>query len=78
MNTRSHKPEKKRRKFVIIAKVSSENFVKYRTNKIENTIQFIAKKYNGLRYANIFCNDGANRGALVFTYGIKKGLEPAR
>jgi hypothetical protein len=43
-----------KRKFVIIAKVDNETFVKYRCNDILNCLNFIQKKYSGFRYANIF------------------------
>jgi len=66
--------EKKRKKFAIICKVDSANFVKYRSSNIENFFKFALKKYPGLRYANIFSNTGTNRGQLIGTYGNKKGL----
>ena len=70
------KIKKPRRKFVIIAKAQTGNFVKFRTNKIENTLKFLCEKHQ-IFYANIFSNKGANKGLLIYTYGRKKGLEPA-
>jgi len=79
MNTRSHTTENKpRRKFVLIAKVDNTNFVKYRANDLDNAIKFILKKFSGTRFINIFSNKGIDRGKLVYTYGSRKGLEPAK
>ncbi len=66
-----------KRKFVIIAKVSNNNFVKYRANDIENCIKFIRTKYTDFRFANIFAKNGVNKGKLLFTYGKIKGLQNA-
>jgi hypothetical protein len=66
-----------KRKFVVIAKVSNDNFVKYRTNNIENTIVFLKNKYPDFRYANIFSKIGINKGMLLYTYGKIKGLQIA-
>ena len=66
--------KKSRRKFVIIAKVDTNTFVKYRSNDINNFLKFALKKYPGLRFANIYSNKGADRGRLIGTYGSKKGL----
>jgi|LakMenE01Jun11ns_1017448.scaffolds.fasta_scaffold9607617_1 hypothetical protein len=66
-----------KRKFVIIAKVSNDNFVKYRTNNIDNTILFIKNKYPDFRFANIFSKIGINKGLLLYTYGKIKGLQNA-
>jgi len=66
--------EKPRRKYAIIVKIDSTNFVKYRSNNIENFLKFALKKYPGLRYANIYSNRGADRTKLIGTYGSKKGL----
>lgn len=68
-----------RRKFVIIAKVNDYGawtFVKYRTNHIEKTLQFINTKFNyTLAYANIYSNRGENIREQIGSYGKKKGLE---
>jgi len=66
--------KKDKRKFIIIAKVSNESFVKYRCNDIENCIKFIRSKFIDFRYANIFSKTGVNKGKLLFTYGKHKGL----
>ena len=68
--------KKPRRKFVIIAKSSAGNFVRFRTNNINKTLTFLIDKYQ-IYFANIFSNKGTNRGLLIYTYGKKKGLEPA-
>jgi hypothetical protein len=67
--------KKDKRKFVIIAKVGNDNFVKYRCNDIENCIKFIRNKYLDFRYANIFSKTGINKGKMLFTYGKHKGLQ---
>jgi hypothetical protein len=69
--------KKDKRKYIIIAKVSNENFVKYRCNNIENCILFIKNKFGDFRYANIFAKGGSNKGQLLFTYGKFKGLQTA-
>lgn len=66
-----------KRKYIIIAKVSNDNFVKYRCNDIENCIKFIRSKFIDFRYANIFAKGGVNKGQLLFTYGKYKGLQNA-
>jgi hypothetical protein len=68
--------KKVKRKFVIIAKTAAGNFVKYRTNNIDKTIEFLIKKHE-IFYCNVFSNKGINRGLMLYTYGRKKGLEPA-
>jgi hypothetical protein len=67
--------KKKSRKFVVISKVGTETFVKYRSDNFENLIQFLIKKYASFRFANIYCNEGVSKGKLIYTYGIKKGLQ---
>jgi len=73
----NNKRKTDKRKYVIIAKINNTNFVKYRSNNIENTILFIKNKYNDFRYANIFAKSGVNKGMLLFTYGKIKGLQNA-
>jgi hypothetical protein len=68
--------DKPRRKFVIIAKASSGNFVKFRTNNFERTINFLINKHQ-IFFANIFSNKGTDRGKMLYTYGKRKGIEPA-
>lgn len=63
------------RKYVIIAKVNADKFVKYRTNKIDNCLQFIKKKFNNLLYANIYYKTGDQAGKQYASYGSKKGLQ---
>jgi len=67
---------KKKRKFVAIAKASNGNFVKYRFNDLKNFTDFVIKKHNPF-FFNVFSNTGINKNLLMFTWGRKKGLEPA-
>ena len=67
--------KKARRKFVIIAKVDSSNFVKYRSDNIDNLLIFLKKKYSDLRFANIYSNQGADQNKLLYTWGKIKGLQ---
>lgn len=69
--------KKKSRKFVVISKVDNTTFVKYRSDNYENLIKFLLNKYSSFRFANIYCNDGANKGRLIYTYGKLKGIQPA-
>lgn len=62
------------RKYVIIAKVGQEKFVKYRTNHIEKTIAFIKQKYGDCLFANIFYKRGVNKGIKYGSWGKHKGL----
>ena len=62
------------RKYVIIAKVDKDIFVKYRTNNIEKTIAFIKKKYGNCLFANIFYKRGINKGSQFGSWGKNKGL----
>lgn len=68
-----------RRKFVIIAKVKDYGafiFVKYRTNHIDKTLNFINQKFNqSMMYANIYSNRGLNIREQVGSWGSKKGLQ---
>lgn len=73
----NNKRKTDKRKYVIIAKINNTNFVKYRTNNIENTILFLKNKYTDFRYANIFSKIGVNKGMLLYTYGKIKGLQIA-
>jgi hypothetical protein len=69
---------KKSRKYVVIAKVEADNFVKYRSNNVEKVIKFITTKYPYVRFMNIYCNTGEQRGKMLYTWGRHKGLEDAR
>lgn len=69
--------KKRSRKFVIIAKVDTTQFVKYRSDDYNNLLKFMLNKYSSFRFANIYCNEGANKGKLIFTYGKIKGLQNA-
>ena len=69
--------KKKSRKFVVIAKVDATQFVKYRSDNYENLLKFMLNKYSLFRFANIYCNEGANKGKLMYTYGKIKGLQNA-
>lgn len=62
------------RKYVIIAKVEKDKFVKYRTNNIEKTIAFIIQKYGNCLFANIFYKRGVNKGSQFASWGKNKGL----
>lgn len=69
--------KKYKKQFCVIAKVDNVNFVKYRTDNLDNCILFLKNKYSGLRYANIFSNRGQNENKLLYTYGKIKGLQIA-
>jgi len=69
--------KKYKKQFCVIAKVDNINFVKYRTDNIDNCILFLKNKYSNLRYANIFANRGVNENKLLYTYGKIKGLQSA-
>lgn len=62
------------RKYVLIAKVGHERFVKYRTNNIQKTIAFITQKYGNCLFANIFYKRGSNKGIKYGSWGKHKGL----
>ena len=64
----------KKRKYVLIAKVDSDKFVKYRGNDINRLIDFITQKYPDVRYINFFNNTGLDKGKQVMSWGKKKGL----
>jgi len=68
---------KQKRKFVIIAKTDTGIYLKFKTNNIVNTIEFLKKKYR-IFFANIYVNTGNTNGTLVYTYGKNKGLEAAK
>lgn len=70
--------ERKRRKYVIIAKVDKYTFVKYRCNDLAKFFPFLVQKFPGAMFANVFSNRGHDRRSLVYTWGSKKGLEPAK
>lgn len=70
--------EKHRRKFVAIAKANKTDFVKYRFNDFNKFLAFILRKFPETYYINIFSNKGADKNKLVYTWGKKKGLEPAK
>ena len=69
--------ETSKRKYVCIAKVNNNTFVKYRCNDLQNFIKFITLKYNCF-YFNVFSNKMPNKGILLYTWGSRKGLEPAK
>jgi hypothetical protein len=69
---------KKSRKYVVIAKIETDHFVKYRSNDIDKVIKFIAIKHPPVKYINIYSNSGDHKGKLLYTWGKFKGLEPAR
>ena len=68
---------KQKRKFVIIAKTDTGIYLKFKTNNIVNTIEFLKKKCK-IYFANIYVNTGDTNGTLVYTYGKNKGLEAAK
>ena len=63
---------KQKRKFVIIAKTDTGIYLKFKTNNIVNTIEFLKNKYK-IYFANIYVNTGDTNGTLVYTYGKNKG-----
>jgi hypothetical protein len=67
---------KKKKKFCIIAKINTGQFVKYRSNNLDNFFIFLNKKYS-VYYANVFSNTGLDERKLIYTYGKNKGLQPA-
>lgn len=69
---------KKGRKYVAIAKVDSDKFVKYRTNHPDQCIKFLHSKFPQLRFVNFFYRHGQNKRLLYATYGTKKGFELAK
>lgn len=73
-----NKGTKVKRKFAVIIKIGNDqsikNFVKYRTNNIDNFLKFMLKKYPASLWANFYFNTGINKGAIFKTWGKKKGL----
>lgn len=69
---------KKSRKYIVIAKIQTDHFVKYRSNDIEKVIKFITTKYPPVKFMNIYSNTGDHKGKMLYTWGSKKGLEIAR
>lgn len=69
--------KKYKKQYCIIAKIDSINFVKYRSDNLDNFFIFLIKKYPNVRYANIFSNKGVNENKLIYTWGKIKGLQPA-
>ena len=69
---------KKSRKYVVIAKIEANHFVKYRSNDIDKVVKFITTKYPPVKFMNIYCNSGDHKGKMVYTWGKNKGLEAAR
>ena len=67
--------KKAKRKFVVIAKIDSVNFVKYRSDNYDNLILFLKKKYPDLRFANIYSNQGIDENKMLYTWGKIKGLQ---
>jgi hypothetical protein len=61
------------RKFTAIAKVGPEKFVKYRTNKPENLINFLITKFGACYYCNFYHKTGDKRGMIAGTWGKNKG-----
>lgn len=64
----------KKRKFVLIAKIDADKFVKYRGNDMMRLTEFMVNKYPDLRYINFFINSGVDKGKQVASWGKKKGL----
>jgi len=71
MSDRIPKIKKSKRKFAVIAKVANNHFVKYRTNKPENFVLFLVKKYPGALWCNFYSTQSRQ---IVGTWGNKKGL----
>lgn len=80
MMKNKNRPE---RKFTAIAKVGYDKSiqknicVKYRTNKPENVIAFLQKKFPSVCWINIFHRIGDRKNMLAYTWGKNKGLQPA-
>lgn len=66
--------DRRRKKFVLIAKVTADHFVKYRFNDINNVIEWMLKNYPDLRFINFYYNTGVNKRLKFAEYGSKKGL----
>jgi hypothetical protein len=70
--------KKTKRKFAVIVKIGNEqtikNFVKYRTNNIDNFLKFMLNKYPASLWANFYFNTGINKGTIYKTWGKNKGL----
>ena len=66
--------EKSRKKFVLIAKVNADKFVKYRFNNLQNVLEWMLKTYPDLRFINFYYNTGVNKRPKFAEYGNKKGL----
>lgn len=70
--------KKTKRKFAVIVKIGNEqtikNFVKYRTNNIDNFLKFMLNKYPASLWANFYHNTGINKGTIYKTWGKNKGL----
>lgn len=62
------------RKYTVIAKVGADKFVKYRTNKPENLILFLQKKFGLCLYANFYFKSGEMKGKIAGTWGKNKGF----
>lgn len=71
INEQKKRPKKR---FVLIAKIDSYTFVKYRFNDVANVLDFMLKKYPDLRFINFFYNTGENKGVKWAEYGKHKGL----
>lgn len=69
---------KKSRKYVVIAKIQPDQFVKYRSNDIDKVIKFITTKYPPVKFMNIYSNAGDHKGKMLYTWGKNKGLEAAK
>jgi hypothetical protein len=63
------------RKYTVIAKISSEKFVKYRTNYPEKIIPFLQAKFGACLYANFYFKSGDQKGQIAGTWGKNKGFQ---
>ena len=70
--------QKKKRKYILIAKVEPQKFVKYRFNDLNKVIPFMMKKYPGVYWINFYYNTGDHAGKIYYTWGKNKGLEAAK
>ena len=64
-----------KRKYIVIAKISAEKFVKYRTNYPEKIIPFLQKKFGSCLYANFYFKSGEKSGFIAGTWGKNKGFQ---
>ena len=60
------------RKYVGIAKIYPDKWVKYRTNKPDNLVMFLKNKYSGLLFVNFY---EKKSGKLIGNWGRNIGFK---